>query len=217
MLDTVMQDLLTDGKGRFTAEKARPAQYSFGYDRANECIDTLTGVRITFPMYVNLPSVELAAITPISLLTVPASQAEKQEVKDSELVHGHLWNETYKLFGYDAAALKVSSAQFIGTVPRGVRTVCLAAIAGQQTSPTCTFGCGKRVVHNRGATVKERSMSCACQFAVACMTCGRVAALPATSSSNLYLSRLLHTGRFPVLHWSSTVYSKHHARSCHGQ
>lgn len=78
----------------------------------DECIDTITGVKIAFPMHLKLPSAQRAVVTAISLLTVPASADQDLPFLKTanDLVSIQLWNYVYGLFGYKAEVLKVYCA-----------------------------------------------------------------------------------------------------------
>eukprot|EP00878_Enallax_costatus_P042582 GHUV01049989.1.p1 GENE.GHUV01049989.1~~GHUV01049989.1.p1 ORF type:complete len:154 (-),score=22.56 GHUV01049989.1:319-780(-) len=115
MVNTVTQNLLTTSTGTFTAQKPKAAHYRFVSTSDGECVDVLTKVKVTFPVMVDLPAANITTITPISLLTVPASEDDTTEngTGSNSLVHEHLWADVYKMFGYNASALQVGRRSWL--------------------------------------------------------------------------------------------------------
>lgn len=65
--------LVTDAQGMFIVDQPLDGMYKFSSDLKNSsCVDSLTGVPITFPMMQQLPASLAATVTAISLLTGPA-------------------------------------------------------------------------------------------------------------------------------------------------
>jgi hypothetical protein len=65
--------LLTDSQGQFIVDDPLDGIYKFSSAIAGSaCIDTLTGVPVTFPMIQQIPATMAATVTAISLLSGPA-------------------------------------------------------------------------------------------------------------------------------------------------
>jgi hypothetical protein len=96
----------TDAEGRFTVDSPALATYSFipsGSDRS--CVDDVTDLPAAFPYTLVLPPLSIAAVTAISLLTVPAKSDIDLRAKYGsmdEVVPEDLWTEVYGMFGYKA-------------------------------------------------------------------------------------------------------------------
>jgi hypothetical protein len=96
----------TDTKGRFTVDSPALATYSFlpsGFE--GSCVDDVTNLPMAFPYTLVLPPLSNAAVTAISLLTVPARSDTDLRAKYGsmeEVVPEDLWTEVYGMFGYKA-------------------------------------------------------------------------------------------------------------------
>jgi hypothetical protein len=105
--------LTSDTRGVFTVSKPQLALYRFSSAlQGSLCTDAITGATVRFPLSLYLPSTVSTAITPVSLLTVPAADDPTVtalyhgKVTDGRAPH-YLWTHAYKLFGYDANSLAV--------------------------------------------------------------------------------------------------------------
>jgi hypothetical protein len=97
------RSISTDAAGRFTVDAPALATYSFVTSGFSSCVDDVTNLPVAFPYTLALPPLSNAAVTAISLLTVPArSDADLRTKYGSmnEVVPDELWTEVYGMFGY---------------------------------------------------------------------------------------------------------------------